>query len=92
MLDYNTYDKKGTVFKVIGVGGCGCNAVNNMIEYGVKGVEFITADTHYSQVDRTNTENKIFLDKVTSGRVTGGNPLIGEAAAKESISSSLYRQ
>ena len=37
MLDYNTYDKKGTVFKVIGVGGCGCNAVNNMIEYGVKG-------------------------------------------------------
>lgn len=84
MLDYNTYDKRGPVFKIIGVGGCGCNAINNMIEYGVKDVEFITADTHYTQVERSNTENKIFLDKVTRGNMAG-NPLIGEVAAKESI-------
>ena len=86
MLDYNTYDKKGTVFKVIGVGGCGCNAVNNMIEYGVKGVEFIAADTSTYVVYKTQTDKKIFLgEKVTRGTHGGANPLIGEAAAKDRI-------
>ena len=86
MLDYNTCDKRGPVFKVIGVGGCGCNAVNNMIENGVKDVEFIAADTSSTMVNRAQTNNKIFLgEKVTRGNHGGANPLIGEAAAKDRI-------
>ncbi len=86
MLDYNTYDKRGPVFKIIGVGNCGCNAINNMIEYGVKGVEFIAAHTSTYAVYKTQTDNKIFLgEKVTRGNHGGANPLIGEAAAKDRI-------
>ena len=86
MLDYNTYDKRGPVFKIIGVGNCGCNAINNMIEYGVKGVEFIAAHTSTYAVYKTQTDNKIFLgEKITRGNHGGANPLIGEAAAKDRI-------
>ena len=61
MLNFDINNNKLPVFKIIGVGGCGCNAVNKMIEHGVKEEVFVAADTHNQQVYETNTENKIFL-------------------------------
>ena len=45
--------------KVIGVGGGGCNAVNRMIESGVKGVEFIVANTDKQVLDASPAETKL---------------------------------
>ena len=45
MLQFETNLEKSAVIKVIGVGGGGCNAVNRMVEAGLKGVEFIAVNT-----------------------------------------------
>ena len=50
--------------KVIGVGGGGCNAVNRMIESGVKGVEFIVANTDYQVLVKSGAPVKIQMGKV----------------------------
>ena len=68
--------------KVIGVGGGGCNAVNRMIESGVKGVEFIVANTDLQVLNNSKAENKIQLGK--DGLGAGGRPDVGREAAVES--------
>lgn len=71
--------------KVIGVGGGGCNAVNRMIESGVKGVEFIIANTDLQVLNSSSCESKLQLGvKTTNGLGAGANPEIGRAAAEES--------
>ena len=71
--------------KVIGVGGAGNNAVNRMIESGVKGVEFIVANTDYQVLTKSNADLKIQLGKeLTNGLGAGANPEIGREAALES--------
>ncbi len=71
--------------KVMGLGGGGSNAVNRMIEYGMKGVEFIAANTDKQVLETNLAEAKIQLGpKSTRGLGAGGNPEIGEAAAEES--------
>ena len=71
--------------KVIGVGGGGCNAVNRMIESGVKGVEFIVANTDLQVLNASKAENKIQLGvDITNGLGAGANPEVGRAAAEES--------
>ena len=75
----------GARIKVIGIGGAGCNAVNNMIRSGLKGVEFITANTDSQALGSTAAEKKLQLGlQLTRGLGAGANPSIGEGAAKES--------
>ncbi len=70
--------------KVIGVGGGGGNAVNNMIAKGLKGVEFIVANTDYRVLDLSPAPVKIQLGKErTKGLGAGGKPEIGREAALE---------
>ncbi len=70
--------------KVIGVGGGGGNAINNMIAKGLKGVEFIVANTDYRVLDLSPAPVKIQLGKeLTQGLGAGGNPEVGREAALE---------
>jgi cell division protein FtsZ len=70
--------------KVIGVGGGGSNAVNRMIEAGVKGVEFVCVNTDKQALLRSAAEQKIQLgDKLTQGKGAGGKAEIGKKAAEE---------
>ena len=71
--------------KVIGVGGGGNNAVNRMIESGVKGVDFIVANTDLQVLKNSQAETKIQLgSKLTNGLGAGANPKVGKDAALES--------
>ena len=71
---------------VFGVGGAGGNAVDNMIEANLQGVEFIAANTDAQALTRSKAENCIQLGPVTtSGLGAGARPEIGEKAAEESI-------
>ena len=71
--------------KVIGVGGGGCNAVNRMIESGVKGVEFIVANTDLQVLNASKATNKLQMgESMTGGLGAGANPEVGREAALES--------
>lgn len=71
--------------KVVGVGGGGCNAVNRMVDSGVKGVEFIVANTDLQVLNASLAENKLQLGaSITNGLGAGANPEVGRAAAEES--------
>jgi cell division protein FtsZ len=71
--------------KVIGVGGAGNNAVNRMIESGIKGVEFIVANTDLQVLNNSKAPVKIQLGiELTNGLGAGANPEIGKEAALES--------
>lgn len=71
--------------KVVGVGGGGGNAINRMVDAGVKGVEFIAVNTDKAALIKSKANEKIQIgDKTTSGMGAGGNPDNGRAAAEES--------
>lgn len=71
--------------KVIGIGGGGGNAVNRMIESGVKGVEFIAANTDLQVLNVSKAPTKIQIgENLTGGRGAGAKPDIGREAALES--------
>ncbi len=71
---------------VFGVGGAGGNAVNNMIEAGLEGVEFVVANTDAQQLQRSHTERRIQLGvSITEGLGAGAHPEVGQSAAEESI-------
>ncbi len=71
--------------KVIGVGGGGNNAVNRMIESGVKGVDFIAANTDLQVLNVSKAPTKIQMgQELTGGRGAGAKPEIGREAAMES--------
>ena len=75
---------------VIGVGGAGCNAVNNMIEAELEGVEFLVANTDAQSLASSLTERKVQLGaKLTKGLGAGAKPEIGREAADESLSTVL---
>lgn len=72
--------------KVIGVGGGGGNAVQNMISSGLQGVQFICANTDMQALSRNNAPVKIQLgEKLTKGLGAGANPAVGREAALESV-------
>ncbi len=71
---------------VVGVGGAGGNAVNNMIESGLDGVKFVIANTDAQAIDESKSGNKIQLGvSVTQGLGAGSYPEVGKAAAEESM-------
>ena len=71
---------------VIGVGGAGCNAINNMISAGLVGVEFGVANTDAQALATSSAEHRLQLGvNLTEGLGAGSKPEIGEAAAEEAI-------
>lgn len=71
--------------KVIGVGGAGNNAVNRMIEAGLRGVDFIAVNTDKQALFLSQANMKIQIgEKLTKGLGAGANPEIGQKAAEES--------
>jgi cell division protein FtsZ len=70
---------------VLGIGGGGSNAVNRMIQAGVRGVEFAAINTDAQALARAEAPTRIRIgEKLTRGLGAGGNPTIGEKAAEES--------
>ena len=71
---------------VVGVGGAGCNAVANMINASLQGVEFIVANTDAQSLAASQAETRIQLGmKITQGLGAGARPEIGRAAAEETL-------
>ncbi|MCY4460837.1 MAG: cell division protein FtsZ [Albidovulum sp.] len=70
---------------VFGVGGAGCNAVNNMLAKNLKGAIFVVGNTDAQSLEHSNSEDKIQLGKqTTKGLGAGSDPAIGSKAADES--------
>jgi cell division protein FtsZ len=77
--------EKSAKIKVIGVGGAGGNAINNMIESSLMGVKFIAVNTDLQALEISKAEIKIQLgEKLTEGLGAGANPEVGRDAAIES--------
>ncbi|MBC7477906.1 MAG: cell division protein FtsZ [Pseudorhodobacter sp.] len=71
---------------VFGVGGAGGNAVNNMIDKNLEGVEFVVANTDAQALQQSRAHSKIQMGlKVTEGLGAGARPSVGAAAAEETI-------
>lgn len=71
--------------KVVGVGGGGCNAVDRMIEAGLKGVDFVAVNTDAQALLRSSAPIQVRIgDKLTRGLGSGGDPTVGQKAAEES--------
>ncbi len=71
---------------VFGVGGAGGNAVNNMIEKSLEGVDFVVANTDAQALQSSKATNKIQIgEKVTEGLGAGARPSVGASSAEESI-------
>ena len=74
------------VIRVVGVGGGGVNAVNRMIDAGLRGVEFIAANTDAQALGMSDADAKIDIGRnLTRGLGAGSNPEIGRQAAEEHI-------
>ncbi len=77
---------------VIGVGGAGGNAVNNMIDKALDGCEFVVANTDAQALQQSRATNKLQLGaRVTEGLGAGARPEVGAAAAEESIEDIVER-
>jgi cell division protein FtsZ len=84
MRPENLFENQATI-KVLGIGGAGSNAVNRMIQEGVMGVQFVTMNTDAQALGLSRAEKKIQLgETLTRGLGAGGNPEVGESAARES--------
>src|SRR5919112_2059793 len=71
------------VIKVIGVGGGGCNAVNRMIDAGLKGVEFIAINTDAQALLQSDADVKLDIGRqLTRGLGAGSDPEVGRSAAE----------
>jgi cell division protein FtsZ len=84
-IDTHSQDRSAKI-KVIGVGGGGGNAINNMIEKGLGGVEFIVANTDNQALEYNRADIKLQLGKQkTKGLGAGADPNIGKTSVEESI-------
>src|SRR5688572_22318599 len=84
MFEIMEIPSQDAVIKVIGVGGCGGNAVDHMIAHGVKGVEFVCANTDMQALRRTQARTQLQLGaNVTKGLGAGADPEVGRLAAQE---------
>jgi cell division protein FtsZ len=86
MLEFEFNELSTAQIRVIGVGGGGCNAVNRMIEDGLKGVTFMSVNTDKQALNSSKAETKIQIgEKLTKGLGAGANPEIGQKAAEENF-------
>lgn len=73
---------------VVGVGGAGCNAVNNMIQAQLQGVDFVVANTDAQSLAASEADNRLQLGvQITQGLGAGAQPKVGAAAAEEAVES-----
>ncbi len=78
--------EKSEIIKIIGVGGAGCNAVNNMVDMDIRGVNLVVCNTDIQALDNSPVHRKIQLGKMlTSGLGAGNNPDKGRESAIEAI-------
>lgn len=91
MMEYDDNNNNLTMMdgtatiKVIGVGGAGNNAVNRMLDLGIKSVEFIAVNTDRQALQKSKASTKIQIgEKITRGLGAGANPDIGAQSAEES--------
>lgn len=87
METFEYENEHGAIIKVIGVGGGGGNAVNRMIEEGVKGVEFYVANTDVQALKKAQVDESHVIQlgpKYTRGLGAGSKPEVGQKAAEES--------
>jgi len=84
LIRFNFSKSTGSIIKVIGVGGGGCNAVNHMYEEGIKDVDYIVCNTDGQALENSPVPTKIQLGvTLTEGRGAGNKPEMGEEAALE---------
>jgi cell division protein FtsZ len=84
MIELVSNPDPGARIKVIGAGGCGGNAVNHMINVGLRNVDFIAVNTDIQALQNNHAPLRLQIgDEITRGRGTGGNPEIGRKAALE---------
>lgn len=84
-LEFDNSTENFAKIKVLGVGGAGNNAVNRMIEFGVKGADFYAINTDKQALFLSKAENKIQIgEKLTKGLGSGADPETGRKAAEES--------
>ncbi|AFM27334.1 cell division protein FtsZ [Desulfomonile tiedjei] len=84
MLDFEVQSDRNALIRVIGVGGGGGNAVNNMIRSGLTGVEFIAANTDAQSLQNNLAETKLQIgNQQTKGLGAGADPEVGRIAANE---------
>ena len=84
-LNFDMPKSQSSIIKVLGVGGGGGNAVNHMYNQGIKGVDFIMANTDAQALEQSPIPNKIQIgSNTTEGRGAGSKPEIGKKAALES--------
>ena len=84
MFEIENVQLQDAVIKVIGVGGCGGNAVDHMIERGVQGVEFIVINTDAQALNRNKARTQLQIGAtITKGLGAGAIPDVGRAAAEE---------
>lgn len=78
--------ESSALIRVVGVGGAGSNAVDRMIMEGIAGVEFIAMNTDIQALMRCQAKRSVHLgEKATRGLGAGGDPVLGEKAAEESL-------
>lgn len=83
MFELDT-EKQGPRIRVVGIGGCGGNAVNSIAKRGIHGVDLIAMNTDLQDLERSVVPNKIQIGKnTTRGLGAGSNPEIGRRAALE---------
>lgn len=85
-IEIVTSASEGAKIRVIGVGGGGCNAINNMVDRGLKGVELISINTDKQALDHTKSFIAIQIGKeTTQGKGAGSVPEVGRKSAEESV-------
>ncbi|MES2502499.1 MAG: cell division protein FtsZ, partial [Pseudomonadota bacterium] len=84
MFEIMEKDSQEAVIKVIGVGGCGGNAINHMISKNVLGVEFISANTDAQALKKSSATKTLQIGSdITKGLGAGAKPEVGRDAALE---------
>jgi cell division protein FtsZ len=84
MFEIMDAQPQGALIKVIGVGGCGGNAINHMIEQAVQGVEFVAINTDAQALRGNKAPNQLQIGRtLTKGLGAGAKPEVGQAAAME---------
>ncbi|MBI3479510.1 MAG: cell division protein FtsZ [Nitrosomonadales bacterium] len=84
MFEIMEAQTQDAVIKVVGVGGCGGNAVDHMIDQGVQGVEFIVINTDAQALKRSKAPTQLQIGvNITKGLGAGAKPSVGQAAAEE---------
>jgi cell division protein FtsZ len=74
----------GPIIKVLGVGGCGCNIINDMVELQLEGAELVSVNTDMQSLRSRNANEKMQIGKkLTNGMGAGSRPETGEKAAEE---------